>query len=194
MRRIPVYRTKGAIQHSGSQIDNTGGSSVPETLEFMAVHSAARTITGAEDTTTNTRSTGETCNIGDTIKYVNLFIEAAGRVDVEVAKDRIGWLEYAVVLKRFADANVPITELGTETLGTVCTRMFEGECIWTGCFPIGELQPNCVSLKIKIPKSKQILKTGYEWSLIMYFRPASSTSTSTTAVRVWSSYMYKGYN
>ncbi len=193
-RRMAITRSLSSVQHSGSQIDNTGSGSVPETLEFMETQGGARTTSGSEQNITNLRTTGETCNVGDIVKYVNLFIQAGGRDGIETDADRVGWLEYAIVLKRSADASIPITQLGVDTLGTVATRMYVNECIWTGNFPVGVAQPNSVSLQIKIPKTKQKIHLGDVWVLNMFFRSTSSTSTSTAAVRLWSSYMYKSYN
>ncbi len=192
-RRIPIYRTKGYITHTGTNVDNTGSSSTVESLEFLETSGGPRSSTGQIKTLTADRNNDNKCNIGDTVKYVNLFLECAGRVDIEADRDRIGWLEYAVVLKREADPEIGNTNIGTQTLGVIANRMYENECIWTGNFPIGIAQPNSISLQIKIPKAHQKIQTGAEWVLFFYFRSSSTTSTSTTAVRVISSFIYKAY-
>ncbi len=192
-RRQAIYKSQTAITHAGTLVDNIGNSSVPQTMEF-ADTVAARTTTGASQAITSNRGTDELCNTGDTIKYVNLFIQASPRADIELPADKTGWLEYAVVLVKDTETKIPNTSLGTETLGVVATRMFRNECIWTGNFPVGEKQPNSVNLQIKIPRFKQRLRIWDQWILYTSFRSAQSTSTSTIAVRVISSFIYKAYS
>ncbi len=99
-------------------------------------------------------------------------------------------MEWAFVLVRENETEVPATRLGIQTLGDICTNMYRGECIYTGAFPVGNAQPVVGEIKLKIPKSKINIKLGDEWRFITFFRANSSTSTSTTVQRVIKSYNY----
>lgn len=192
-RRSLLTRLKVPIQHAGTFIGNQGGATAPHSMTIVETETGARTTTGTAQSTKSFASTDETCNIGDTIKYVNLFLQAASR-EVETGDDRNGWLEWALVCVKESETAVPITQLGTLTLGQVCTNMFRNECIFTGAMPIGLTQGNYLPIKIKIPRSKQKLRIGDQWRFITYFRDVKATSTSTSAIRVIKSYMYKSYS
>ncbi len=181
---------KTGIQHSATQIGNTGPAAI-ESFDFCETEAGGRTLSGIVQNVTEKRTTGTECNIGDTIKYVNLFIQAGPRLtDVD---DHTGWLEYAVVMVKQTEATVPTSQLGTTTLGDVCTKMFRNECIWTGAFPVGDKQPNNIALVIKVPKSKQRLRIGDQWRLIIHFRSVDAASVATASVRFIMSCIYKGY-
>ncbi len=135
-------------------------------------------------------STDEECKTADTVKMVNLHIECAPRTDQATTVDRLGWLEWAFVLVRENETEVPSTKLGVQTLGDICTNMYRGECIYTGALPMGSTQPVVGEISLKIPKTKQHIKLGDEWRFITFFRAVSSTSTSTIAVRLVKSYNY----
>ncbi len=183
---------KVGIAHAGTFLENTGSGSAPDQFEIMLTSGGARNIAGTLQTVTDNRDTGVTNNIGDCIKYVNLFIQCSPRLG-QTSTDRTGWLEWAFVCVKESEANVPITNMGTETLGVVCNRMFRNECIMTGNIPIGAEIPNSVNIQIKIPKTKMYLRLGDEWRFISFFRSSESTSSSTAAVRLLKSFMYKAY-
>lgn len=154
----------------------------------------ARTVDGSAENYADLRNTSEKNNIGDVVKYVNLHIQAGhrGTDDVSLEKDR-GFIEWALVCVKETETAVPNTNMGTMTLGTVCTNMFRGECIYTGMFPIGLTQPNVMSTIIKIPKHKQTIKIGDEWRFITYYRNLQATATDTDTVRIIKSYNWKNY-
>ncbi len=191
-RRMAISKFRTGIQHSATSVGNTGANTV-ESFSFCETAGGARSLGGATTTITAQRTTGDECNVGDVIKYVNLFLQAAGRTDTDLDKDRVGWMEYAVVMVKESEAPVLITNLGLETLGDVCTKMFRNECIWTGMFPVGKDQPNMISLQIKVPKFKQKLRLGDEWRFIFHFRSFDAGSTSSIAVRFIASTIYKAY-
>jgi len=191
-RRLSIAKFKTAIQHSETSIGNTGAGAV-ESFSFLETQVGFRSGTGAEKTYSTERTTGDVVNIGDIIKYVNLFIEIGPRDTIETTSDRTGWCEYAILMNKESDTVVPTTQLGTQTLGNVCTNMYRNECIWTGAFPMGSTQPNSTAIVIKVPKFKQKIRIGDIWRLVLHFRSVSAASTSTTAVRFIMSAMYKAY-
>ncbi len=193
-RRRFKRTTKGkqAIQHAGTVVDNIGGATVPQEQVVLKTSAGARNTTGANQNITSNRDTGNLCNVGDQVKYINLFLEIAAR-NAEGINDATGWLEWAFVCCKETETNVPITTVGVQTLATVCTNMFRNECIYTGVLPCGLDIPNSVPIKIKIPSTKQFIRIGDEWRFITYWRDLKATSTSTISNRIIKSFMYKGY-
>ncbi len=185
---------KVAIQHADTLVANIGPSSVPTEFEVMETEAGLRSTTGATQTIKDSASTGEVCNVGDTIKYINLFIQAAARPSISVPNDRPGWIEWAVVMVKESETSIPNTQLGVQTLGNVATNMFRNECIYTGAFSIGLNNPNMATIKIKVPKFKQKIRFGDEWRLYVANRSNNTTDTSTDSVRVILSFMYKAYS
>ncbi len=181
------------MQHAGTFVDTIGGATAPQEQVVCKTEAGARNVTGANQDVTAERDTGNKCNITDTIKSVNLFLQCAPRFTGIAEDDRRGWVEWAFVCCKETETNVPITTLGVQTLGVVCTNMFRNECIYTGCMPVGDTQPNYLPIQIKIPSTKQNLKIGDEWRFITYFRDAKATSVSTVAMRVIKSFIYNGY-
>ncbi len=183
---------RSSIQHAGTIVENTGGAKVPTSTVILKTEAGPRNVTGANQDITAERDTGNKCNVGDMIKYVNLFLQAGSRAN-ETDDDGSGWLEWAFVCVKETETVTPITTLGVQTLGVVCTNMYRNECIFTGAMPVGSAQPNFLPISLKIPKSKWTLRVGDEWRFITYFRDLKATSTSATAVRVVKSFIYKGY-
>ena len=195
MRHFRKRATAGkiGIQHAGTLISNIGGATPPAEQVVLKTEAGARNVTGANQDITAERDTGNKCNVGDCVKYINLFLQATPRPAIDADDDRTGWLEWAFVCVKESETNVPNTTIGVQTLGVICTNMFRNECIYTGAMPLGTRQPNYLPIMIKIPKAKQFMRIGDEWRLITYFRDTKATSASTTAVRLVKSFMYKGY-
>ncbi len=191
-RRLSIAKFKTGIQHAETSVGNTGAGAV-ESFSFLETSGGPRATGGAEKTITASRTTGDVVNVGDVVKYVNLFIEAGPRPTIEDPNDRTGWIEYAIVMVKESETAVAVTNLGTLTLANVCTNMFRNECIWTGAFPIGTAQPNSTSIVVKVPRFKQKIRLGDEWRLIMHFRAVDAAAVGTTAVRFIMSAMYKAY-
>ncbi len=189
-----IAKYKVAVQHSGTFVQNVGNGSAPDQFEIMETEAGLRTTTGAPQTIKDSASTQEVCNIGDIIKYINLFIQICPRPDIGVLANQLGWLEWALVMVKESEADVPITQLGTQTLGNVCTNMFRNECIFTGCIPTGSRQGNYQAIKIKVPKFKQKIRFGDEWRLITSFRSSTSVDVTTDTNRLIKSFMYKSYS
>lgn len=185
---------KVGIQHADTKLINHGGGSIPDTFEIMETEAGLRTVTGATQTIQDSASTGEVCRTGDTIKYVNLFLQTVPRPGSGADADSLGWLEWAFCMVKESEVTVPITSVGTQTLGVICTNMFRNECIFTGAMPIGLKQANNISIKIKVPKFKQKIRIGDEWRFITWWRSSNSADVSTTAMRTVKSFMYKAYS
>ncbi len=193
-RRVRLTRGKLAIQHSDSIIANTGQGSAPATFVVSRTDVGARTLTGATQNIQAEGATDEKCQVGDLIKYVNLFIQHCPRPNVGSTSNRTGWLEWAFVCVKESEAPVLATLMGTQTLGDVCTKMYRNECIYTGVSPCGEQQSAYLAITIKIPKFKQYLRIGDQWRFITFWRSSSSTDVTTDTHRLMKSYMYKSYN
>ncbi len=183
---------KQGIQHAGTVVDNIGGGSAPQEQIVLKTEAGARNVTGANQDYSAERDTGNKVNAGDIVKYINLFLEVGTR-SIAGDDDNAGWLEWALCCVKESETNVPITTLGVQTLGVVCTNMFRNECIYTGMVPIGITQPNSIPIMIKIPKSKNTIRIGDEWRFITYFRDLKVTSTGLSGIRIIKSFMYKGY-
>ncbi len=190
--RKKLTRGKQAIQHAGTLVDNTGGASVPAEQVILKTSAGARNVTGANQDYGQNRDTGNLVNVGDLVKYVNLFLQVGSRQG-QAIDDANGWMEWALVCVKETETNVPITTLGVQTLGVVCTNMFRNECIFTGSLPVSLEVPNKINIALKIPKTKQFIRIGDEWRFITYMRDLKATSASTGAVRIIKSFMYKGY-
>ncbi len=187
---------KQSEQHSGTKVHTIGPGTVI-TAEHVIRDSqvGARAPDGGNDTIQLGRSFEEECNIGDQCKFVNIFIQVAPRtVPDPFQVSKLGWLEWAFCCVK-ADTAPPVnTNLGTQTLGNVCTTYLRHDCILTGNIPIGLQQANSQSLQIKVPKAKIRLTVGDEWILFLHFRTASATETGTDSVRVITSFIYRNYH
>ncbi len=191
---IRQTRGKQSTKKSDSFIANVGPGSAPSALEVLVTEAGARTLTGGEQTITDTRSTGETVNIGDVVKYVNLSITILPRLVTDpVTNVSTGVLEWAFVCHREIDINPPITNVGTETLGVIATRMYKEDCVYSGCIPVGLNQPACVPISLKVPRRHCKIVQGDQWHLYAYFRTANATETATDAVRLIMAFIYKAY-
>ncbi len=186
-----MLKGKLGIAHAGTLLSNIGHGSVPTEFEVLETEAGTRTLTGASQTITDSRSTAEVVNIGDIVKYINLFIQISSRSSID--EDRQGWLEWAFVCVKESEASIPITNLGVDTLGVCANRMYRNECIYTGNIPCGMAVPNSLDIKIKIPKSKQIIRFGDEWRFYVFWRSNNSADMSTIDMRCVQSFMYKAY-
>lgn len=190
-RRI-VRRTMGkdAIKKGTTLIDNIGSGSPITVLDIASVQ--ARSTTGAGQVIRDNQTTGADANVGDVLKYVNLCIEIANR-DTNVEPADSGWLEYAVTFEKETSTPIPVTNIGTLSLPVIATRMFRGDCLWTGCIPVGAIQPMVSDIPIKIPKNKIKFQLGSALKLHMYFRSTDSTDMRTDSCRLVASALFKLY-
>ncbi len=156
----------------------------------MLTNAGQRSTDGSTKTVQSSANTEEICRISDEIKVVNLYIQAGARQNIASPADRTGWMEWAFVCVREDEKVVPSTNLGTQTLGNICTNMYRGECIFTGSIPVGEVQPIVQPIILKIPKTKSKIKLGDAWRFLTFFRAVGSASTETAAIRLIKSFNY----
>ncbi len=193
-RKRSILLSKVGVKHSGTFLANIGAGSPVAKLIILKTSGGPRSDDGAPQTIQSAASTDDDCRTGDICKFTNLYIQASPRANIDNNEDRTGWVEWAFILVRENENEVPNTRIGVQTLGDICTNMYRGECIYTGSVPVGNVQPVTAEIKLKIPKNKFKIKLGDEWRFLTYFRAASSTSTSTTAVRLIKSYNHRVYS
>ncbi len=192
-RRQRMLMGKSHEKHSGTKIHIIGPATVARPFHIIRdTEVGARDPAGGNDTVQLGRSYDEECNIGDSCKYVNIHLETGPRNDTN--EQNIGWIEWAFVIKKSSDADPTNTNLGTQTLGDVCTKYFRNECIYTGAVAHGFQQTNVAEITLKIPKNKVNLRTGDVWLLYFHARTISATETSTNSMQVISSYNYINYH
>lgn len=184
-------RNKMGIAHAGTLLSNIGQGSLPTEFEVLETEAGQRSTTGASQTITDSRSTAEVVNIGDCVKYINLFLQVSSRqVAITV---NMGWLEWAIVMCKESETSIPSTSTGTETLGVIANRMYRNECIYTGAVPVSTNNPVVAEIKIKVPLSKQIIRFGDEWRFYAFYRSNDSADVQTGNIRLIQSFMYKAY-
>ncbi len=188
-RRSNLVGKKG-VKHSGTLIANVGQGSNVTRLDIMLTSGGQRSTDGSSQTIQSSANTEEICRTADIIKYVNLFIQAGARPDIGTPEARTGWIEWAFICVREDEKDVPTTQLGTQTLGDICTNMYRGECIYTGSIPVGNAQPITQPISLKIPQSKATIKLGDSWRFLTFFRAVSSTAAGTTNIRLLKSFNY----
>ncbi len=186
---------KDPIKHSATAIGNIGqGTNVGK---FQIVTVPTRDTAGNVQTIQSESNTSTICQVSDIVKYVNICVGVANRNQTPdpVGVDDQGWLEYALIhTKEAAQEVVPSTNLGTKTLGDICTKMFRGDCLFTGCVPIGTIQAITLDLKFKIPAARAKLKLGSDLSFLTFFRAVESTDVRTDNIRLVQSCIYKCYS
>ncbi len=189
---IKLTRGKGSSKHSGTLIvPSIGPASAVTEHRFVECDAGARTIDGSVQTYADTRRTDETCNVGDLVKFLNIFIQCGARLDSNNISS--GWLEWCIVHGKESDIIIPTTNLGTQTLGVIANRMFPNQVLLSGILPVGENQPSVAVINIKVPPKMQFLKFGDEFRVNLHFRTADSVETGVNNVRAIISYMYKAY-
>ncbi len=193
-RRFKKRVNKRSTKHSGTIMANTGPASTVAKLVILKTSGGPRSTDGSPQTIQSFASTDDDCKTGDEVKFTNLHIQAGPRVDINGLVNRIGWVEWAFVLVRENETEVPNTRIGVQTLGDICTNMYRGECIYTGAFPIGVQQSASTEIKLRIPKSKRKIKLGDEWRFLTYYRTVLSTDTTTDSLRLIKSYNHIVYS
>ncbi len=179
------------VKHSGTLVANIGPDGPPLKMIIVKTSGGPRSVDGGHQTIQSLASTDEDCRTGDIIKYVNVHLQASPKGDND---NRNGWIEYAIVCKREADADIPSTKIGTQTIGDIATAMYRNECIWTGFFPMGKQQANGAELHLKIPKNKSFLHLGDEIVIFTQFRSGDSAATGSLSHRLVRSFNFKAYS
>ncbi len=193
-RTLSLTKGKTPIKKSDTNISSVGPASAPGSFNVLETQGGARSTTGAEVTIKSSATTGEICNVGDVVKYVTLFLQSAGRLEIGSNTRIPGWIEWAFICVKESETTLPITQLGVLTLPNVAMNMYRNECIYTGIMPVGFDIPNFQEIKIKIPKEKCKIRLGDEWRFITSYRSSSTVDVSTDRMRLIKSFSYKCYS
>ncbi len=186
---------KDPIKHSHSNIANIGQGSNVEQRSLINTGAGNRSLDGGITNIMGEVTTAATVQVATIVKYVNITIQAAARVDAEIQNEETqGWLEWAVVWRNEVDVPIPSTNLGTKTIMDIATSMFRGDCLMTGCFPVSHNLPNVANIVIKLPKKAIKVHIGDELTLRYFFRSSNSTDTTTDAIRAVVTTLFKAYN
>jgi len=195
-RRIKrVTMGKDPIKQAHTLVTLHGnGSNVSEFLLYET-RTGDRSLDGSAQSTKLGGSTSQVVEISDIIKYVNIVIQTAiteaGQTNQD---DTQGWLEWAVVWRNEVSIPIPSTNLGTETIGVLASRMFRGDCLMTGQFPVSVNLPNVQPITIKLPAKAIKQKIGNELTLYFHFRASNSTDLTTDTVKSITSTHFKTYS
>ncbi len=183
-----------AVKKSGTLIGNIGNGSAITNFVLASTDVGARLNTGSTSQIKDSQTTSTLCNVGDVIKYVNICLEicARGITTYPDAQDN-GWLEYAIIKQKETDITPTTTNLSIKTLGDIATQIWRGDCLWTGCVPVGAQQPNSLDIKIKVPKIVQKFQQGTQLRLLFFFRSSNVADVRTDSHRFVVSTMYKCY-
>lgn len=196
-RRV-IRRTRGKepIKKSSTFVSNIGqGTSAPGIFSILTTSVGDRSAPGATQVIKSSATTSNTANVGDIVKYVNLCIECGNRnPSTTDTFDHSGWLEYAFVIQQEAFQAMVSTNLGIQTLGDTASKQFRGNCIFTGCVPVGAQQPVSIDMKMKIPPKYVKIQTGTNYTLFTHFRSTNSTNVETDTLRLVQSCIYKVYS
>lgn len=184
---------KDAIKKSSTAIIVFGQGSTVSRHTVIVANTGTRDLSGATQTIRAEQDTDKTCNIGDIIKYLNICMAISPRADAGMEDDNNGWLEYAIIKHKEVRQGITSTQLGLHSLMDVCTKAFRGDCLWTGCLPVGQQQPNSLDLKIKLPKVFTKIQLGSELEILYHFRSANSADVRTNSHKLVSTVQYKCY-
>ncbi len=196
MRHRRVTMGKNSIKHSSTLLDNTGSGvgSFFGHLIYQA-NAGVRDVTGAIKVIKAQATTENIVNVGDIIKYVNVCLECSPRGVIPTNElDNAGWLEWALVWFNENSVTLNVTNIGVGTLGHLATNYYRGDCLMTGCFPVGTKQSMSVDLKFKLPRKAVRVNLGSQLLMLCYFRSSSSTDTRTDSHRLLASSHFKAYS
>ncbi len=198
IRRVTMG--KDPIKKSGTLVNNIGqGSASAQAHVIIDTNVGQRNDTGSTRNILQEQNTDAICNLGNIIKYVNLCIQIAPRMEgedppnVDIIPEDNGWLEYGIVKYKETFITPSSTNLGTNTLGDILTKSFRGDVLWTGCVPVGAIQGIAVDLKLKMPKIFQKLQLGSSLVLYCHFRSVRTTDLRSDSHRLVTSFHYKCY-
>ncbi len=198
MRHKVFRQTRGKvpIKHGSTLFDNTGpgvGSFFRHLIWETDV--GARSGNGLIKVIKDQADTGNECNVGDVVKYVNICIQCSPRgADSTNLKDDCGFLEWAIYWEDQTTVAMGVANIGTDTLGVLSGRTYRQDAIYSGCLPLGSRQALSTDLHIKIPKRMCRLRLGSRLNIICYARGSSSTDTRTDSFRLVVSSQFKAYS
>jgi len=186
---------KDPIKQAHSLVSLVGnGSNVTEFLLYET-RTGDRSVDGSAQSTKLGGSTSQVVEISNIIKYINIIIQGAiTEAGQTMQDDTQGWVEWAVTWREQSSQQIPSTNLGTETLGVLASRIFRGNCLMSGQFPVSVNLPNVEKILIKLPKKMVKIKIGDEMILQLHFRSSNSTDLTTDTVKIISSAHFKVYS
>jgi len=196
MRHKIKRRTMGKdpIKKSTTIVNVLGqGSAAPAKLQIIVV--PPRSGSGATTVIRDSQDNDNQANVGDIVKYVNICIQIGPREEQGAQTDvqNNGWLEYAVVFQREREQDMGVAQLGLHTLADVASKQYRGDCIFTGCIPVGAQQANSLDLRIKIPGNKVKLQLGSNLNLYCHMRTTDSADLRSDSHKLLMSALYKLY-
>jgi len=196
MARKRIYRaTKGkdGIKHSATLISVHGNGSNVQEMVLAETTVGDRSLDGSGQTIRESATTGNLVQTSDIIKYINLKIQSTV---TQAGEDQFanGFIEWAIVFRREVDIPIPSTNLGTLTLPVIATRMFRGDCLMTGTFPIAFTLPNQTDIMLKLPKKAIKFMIGNQLKLYFIFRSGQSTDLETDTIKTLTSTIFKVYS
>ena len=195
-RRRKIKRAtmgKEPIKHSLTLVATHGQGSAVQVQKLLRTFVGDRSLDGSAQTIQSEANTSNMTRVGDVVKYINVLLQSA-ITDAGVAINSQGWIEWAIVWSNQAAPAIPSTNLGTTNLGVIANRMFRGDCLMTGCFPVSVNLPNTEKIILKLPEKAVKQKIGNELNLFFHYRSATSTDVDTTSTRTISSALYKVYS
>ncbi len=193
-RIVRLTYGKGSTKHSSTLVDNTGPGVGSFFVHLIYQTELARGVAGGVQDLSEKQTTENLVREGDIIKYVNICLECSPRgVEPTDPLDNAGWLEWAVYFNRTVDRDPAVTNIGVSTLGSLSAHVFRGNCVMTGCFPIGTRQAMAQDIKIKLPKLYNKIQLGDKMKVACYVRTSKSTDTRTDSHRLIASSMFKSY-
>ncbi len=196
MRHFRATKGLNGIKHSSTLVANTGqGVATFFTHVVFITDVGTRNLAGGVRNIKDIATTGNTVNVGDMIKYVNICLECCPRgANPTNDNDNCAWLEWAVVWQRERDVQPTVANIGVGQLSELCTNLYRENCFLTGCFPIGTKQAMSQDIKIKIPRRCCKIKMGDVLEIICFVRTSNSTDTRTDSHRLIASSLFKVYS
>ncbi len=186
---------KDPVKHSHSIVSVVGNGSAVVTLGLIQTGAGDRSTDGAAKAIQSGSNTGKIVAVSDIIKYTNVIIQAA--ITAEGAQQNSntqGWVEWALVFRNEQLVSIPSTNIGTQTLGDICSQMFRGDCLMTGQFPVSVNLPNIEVISLKHPKKAIKWSIGSQLVLYTMFRDADTTDLQTDTVKIVKSAHFKVYS
>ncbi len=186
---------KDPIKHSRTVVSVIGNGSMVTQNALIVTNVGDRSLDGTAKVIQDQASTANLVMVSTVVKYLNIVLQAA---TTEAGNDQNtqtqGWIEWAIVFREEVDIPIPVTEIGTRTLGDIAMQMFRGDCLLTGQFPVSVNLPNVERIVLKLPNKAIKWKIGQVLSIYMLFRDAETTDLQTDTVKVVQSAFFKAYN
>ncbi len=195
-RRIKrVTMGKDPIKHSQTAVSTIGGGSIPGDTILIKTTVGNRSLDGSTDAIQSQANTAINVMVSTIVKYLHLTIKAAVTEEGQTAQnDTQGWIEWAIVFREEVAIPIPSTNTGINTLGDIATKMFRGDCLMTGSFPVSVNLPNQTQIQLKLPKKAVKWRMGAELTLYTLFRSSNVTDLETNSVRLIQDWGFKAYN